>query len=305
MPRAEPTPPNDNATEFGEIVYVARADRVSKMIFLLGGGFSLGTAGVIWPEFSQRFGSLAGWALTLWYNPLFAAPGLIVVVAAAAGIWCLLWFLFYVRVRVEVRRHGIRISPGRSRARWDEVHEIYYARRRLRNTPERESLQLRTPGGKKINLPHRFQDMDELLSKVRERVEPLLLDRATRPTNAARSSVYCHLMFTHPSGTRPEEKVPLAYSTPADARALRSAAGWIARSVGDGVVPLAVPFVWRDREYASRCPPVWSSQKMRHDVERESVDPVRAYRSSLSVGAGRPGLPDPKAGAMLAGAAGK
>ncbi len=163
MPRAEPTPPSDNATEFGEIVYVARADRASKMIFLLGGGFSLGTAGVIWPEFSQRFGSLAGWALTFWYNPLFAGPGLIIIVAAAAGIWCLLWFLFYVRIRVEVCQHGIRITPGRSRARWDEVHEIYYARRRLRNTPERKSLQLRTPGGKRVNLPHRFQDMDRLI----------------------------------------------------------------------------------------------------------------------------------------------
>ena len=180
MQRVEPTPPNDNATEFGEIVYVARADRASKMIFLLGGGFSLGTAGVIWPEFSQRFGSLASWALTLWYNPLFAAPGLIVIVAAAAGIWCLLWFLFYVRVRVEVCQHGICITPGRSRARWDEVHEIYYASRRLRNTPERQSLQLRTSGGKRVNLPHRFQDMDQLISIVRERVEPLLLDKATR-----------------------------------------------------------------------------------------------------------------------------
>ncbi len=180
MQRAEPTSPNDNAAEFGEIVYVARADRASKITFLLGGGFSLGTAGVIWPEFSQRFGSLASWALTLWYNPLFAAPGLMVIVAAAAGIWCLLWFLFYVRIRVEVCRHGIRITPGRSRARWDEVHEIYYARRRLRNTPERQSLQLRTSGGKKINLPHRFQDMDQLISIVRGHVEPLLRDRATR-----------------------------------------------------------------------------------------------------------------------------
>ncbi len=180
MPRAKPTPPNDNATEFGEIVYVARADRVSKMIFLLGGGFCLGTAVLIWPEFSQRFGSLAGWALTLWYNPLFAAPGLIVIVAAAAGIWWLLRFLYYVRVRVEVRRHGIRITPGRSRTRWNEVHELYYARRRLGNTPERKSLQLRTPGGKKVNLPHRFQEMDRLISIVRKRVEPLLLDRTTR-----------------------------------------------------------------------------------------------------------------------------
>ncbi len=180
MSRAEHTPPNDDATEFGEVLYVARADRTSKMTFLLGGGFCLGTAVLIWPEFSQRFGSLASWALTLWYNPLFAAPGLIVIVAAAAGIWCLFWFLFYVRVRIEIRRHGICISPGRSRARWVEVHEIYYARRRLRNTPERTSLQLRTPGGKRVNLPHRFQDMDHLISIVRKRVEPLLLDRATR-----------------------------------------------------------------------------------------------------------------------------
>lgn len=180
MPRAEPTARSDNATEFGEIVYVARADRTSKMIFLLGGGFGLGTAVLIWPEFSQRFGSFASWALTLWYNPLFAAPGLIVIVAAVAGIWGLLRFLYYVRVRVEVCQHGIRIIPGRSRARWGEVHEIYYARRRLRNTPERESLQLRTSGGKRVNLPHRFKNMDRLISIVRKRVEPLLLDRATR-----------------------------------------------------------------------------------------------------------------------------
>ena len=184
MPRAEPTPPNDNATEFGEIVYVARADRASKMTFLLGGGFCLAAAVLTWPEFSQRFGSLTGWALTLWYNPRSAAPGLIVAVAAVAGIWWLLRFLYYVRVRVEVRQHGICITPGRSRARWDEVHEIYYARRRLRtdvgHTPERKSLQLRTPGGKRVNLPHRFQDMDRLISIVRKRVEPLLLDRATR-----------------------------------------------------------------------------------------------------------------------------
>jgi hypothetical protein len=180
MPRAEPTPRSDDTTEFGEIVYVARADRTSKMIFLLGGILSLGTAAIIWPEFAQRFGSLAGWALTLWHNPLFAAPGLMVIVAVVAGIWCLLWFLFYVRVRVEVRQHGIRIIPGRSRVRWDEVHEIYYARRQLRNTPERESLQLRTSGGKRVNLPHRFENMGQLISMVRERVEPLLLDRATR-----------------------------------------------------------------------------------------------------------------------------
>lgn len=180
MPRAESTPRSDNATEFGEIVYVARADRTSKMIFLLGGGLGLGTAAIIWPEFSQRFGGLISWVLTLWHNPLFAAPGLMVIVAAVAGIWWLLRFLYYVRVRVEVRQHGIHIIPGRSRARWDEVHEIYYARRRLRNTPERESLQLRTSGGKRVNLPHRFQDMDQLISIIRKLVEPLLLDRATR-----------------------------------------------------------------------------------------------------------------------------
>ena len=180
MPRAEPTPPNDKASEFGEIIHVARANRASKIIFLLGGVLGLGTSVLIWPEFSQRFGGLASWALTLWYNPLFAAPGLMVILAAAAGMWWLLIFFYYVCVRVEVRRHGIIITPGRSRARWDDVHEIYYARRRLRNTPERESLQLRTSGGKKVNLPHRFQDMDQLISIVRKRVEPLLLDRATR-----------------------------------------------------------------------------------------------------------------------------
>jgi hypothetical protein len=179
MSRAEPTPRNDNASELGEIVYVTRANRASKLIFLLGGVLGLGTSVLIWPEFSQRFGGLASWALTLWYNPLFAAPGLMVILAAAAGMWWLLIFFYYVYVRVEVRRHGIIITPGRSRARWDEVHEIYYARRRRRNTPERESLQLRTSGGKKVNLPHRFQDMDELISIVRKRVEPLLLDRAT------------------------------------------------------------------------------------------------------------------------------
>jgi len=177
MPRAETMARNDRITEFGEVLYVTRANRASKLIFLLGGVLGLGTAAIIWPEFSQRFGGLASWALTLWYNPRFAAPGLMVILAAAAGVWWLLIFFYYVCIRVEVRQHGIIITPGRRRARWDEVHEIYYARRRLHNTPEQESLQLRTSRGKKVNLPHRFQDMDQLISIVRKRVEPLLLDR--------------------------------------------------------------------------------------------------------------------------------
>jgi len=184
MPGTDPEPPNNNATELGEVVYVARASLAAKMTFLLGGGFCLATAVLIWPEFSQRFGSLAGWALTLAYNPRFAAPGLVVIVAAVVGIWWLLRFFYYVLVRVEVCQQGIRITPGRSHARWDQVHEIYFARRRLRTdvgrTPERISLQLRTVGGKRVNLPHRFQDMDRLISTIRQRVEPLLLDRATR-----------------------------------------------------------------------------------------------------------------------------
>ncbi len=175
---------HDTDTELGEIVHVARSDRASKMTFLLGGGFCVGAATMIWPEFSHRFGSLTGWALTLWYNPLFAAPGLILIVAVAAGVRLLLRFLYYFRVRVEIRRHGIRITPGRRQVRWDDVDEIYYANRRLLTdagrTPERMSLQLRAPGGKRVDLPHRFRDMGRLISMVRKRVEPLLLDRVTR-----------------------------------------------------------------------------------------------------------------------------
>ena len=177
---AQPTVGLDD-DQLGELIYLARADRKIKAICLLS---ALGTAAVtaiIWPDFNMRFGGLAGWALTLWSNPAFAAPGLIVVAGFGASIWALARFVYYLRLRVEVREYGIRVRPGRQ-ALWEDIEEIRYAKRRLHSpgacAPGRESLQLRPREGKPINLPHRFRDMRELISVVGKRVEPRLLENA-------------------------------------------------------------------------------------------------------------------------------
>ena len=169
---------NYDDDKLGALIHRARASNGIKVICLLAGLGALGAAVIVWPEFKMRFGGVMGWLLNLRHNPAFAAPGIMLFVAFGCGIWAFWRFVYYLRVRVEVREYGIRVFPGSRQAIWDDIDEFRYAKRRLRGSPARESLQLRPRDQKPINLSHRFSEMDELISIVRGRVEPRLIEQA-------------------------------------------------------------------------------------------------------------------------------
>lgn len=177
---AQPTvDPDDD--QLGGLIHLARADLKIKAICLLAALGACATIAIVWPEFKMRFGGLYSWALTLWYNPRFAAPGLMLVLAFGAGIWALVRFVHYLRLQAEVREYGIRIRPSGQQAFWEDIEEMRYAQRRLGgggSGPARESLQLRPRDEKPIDLPHRFRDMQGLIMAVRGRVEPRLIEQA-------------------------------------------------------------------------------------------------------------------------------
>lgn len=175
-PAAQP-PPDFDDDQLGELIYLARADRKIKLICLLSMLGAAAVAAIIWPEFKMRFGGLIGWALSLWYNPVRAAGGSIFFVALVGALWALARLIYYLCLRVEVRKYGIRVRPGRQ-AFWEDIDDIRYAKRRLRQSGARESLQLRPRDAKPIGLSHRFPDMSELISAVRRQIEPRLIEQA-------------------------------------------------------------------------------------------------------------------------------
>ncbi len=194
--------PETDSHKFGEFLFETSATGKTKAIFLLGALLSFGAIAVLWNDFSASFGGVYGWFLTLIYNPLFAIPGFIVPVSLVAGIIASFRLVYYMRVKVQLHEHGIQMQPGNRSARWDEVEHICYAQRSLRPygipVPMRQSLSLQLRGQRPINLPHRFNLMEHLISLACERAEPFLLDRAVKRLHAEGSVSFGKLLaITH------------------------------------------------------------------------------------------------------------
>lgn len=170
------------STESGKREYEFRATRGIKLLFLGATILCVLFTMVLWPEFSMRFGTLSTWFWTLIYNPLFALPGIIMIIIPIAGLVALAFCIFYFLVSVRLDDTGIRRSPGNVEIQWQDVAYLTYANRRLRSGgvphPTQISLLLSTKEGKTLGLPHRFNDMGSLVSLVCRCVEPVLLKRA-------------------------------------------------------------------------------------------------------------------------------
>jgi hypothetical protein len=74
------------------------------------------------------------------------------------------------------------MQPGNRRVLWGEVEHLWYSHRNRRYfgfpLPENRSLRLCMRDTKPLDLPHRFNKMDHLVSLVRKHVDPILLARA-------------------------------------------------------------------------------------------------------------------------------
>jgi hypothetical protein len=138
----------------------------------------LGGVAVAWPEFAQRYGGLVSWFWTFVYNPGWGIYGIMYPLCIAAGAYALYWFIYYRRIRVIVDSGGIRFHPTGRFVSWNDVEHIRYAQRRMRYTgTPRQALRLEVLGQKPVNLPHKFDEMERLVSIVREYVEPVVLQK--------------------------------------------------------------------------------------------------------------------------------
>ena len=163
-------------------IFKTAATPKTKIIFLLATAMFFVTFAVIWPEFTARYGRFYGWFLTLIHNPLYALSGLIIPAAFVAGIVTLLRLVYYMRIHVRIDSQSIQMQPGNRRVLWGEVEHLWYSHRNLRYfgfpLPENRSLRLCMRDTKPLDLPHRFNEMDHLVSLVRKHVDPILLARA-------------------------------------------------------------------------------------------------------------------------------
>jgi hypothetical protein len=175
------TVPASGPHPLGKVLLETAASRSTKVIFLFGTVMFFGVVAVVWPEFSARFGGLFNWFRALAHNPSWALPAFMVPASLAAGVILLLWFIYYLQVKVTLREHGILFQPGGRSVRWDEVEHLTYAQRRLRvwgiPLPMHQSLSLQMSSQRPLNLPHRFKNMESLVALVREHAEPFVLRR--------------------------------------------------------------------------------------------------------------------------------
>jgi hypothetical protein len=172
----------DEAQALGSLLLATSATATIKALFLLASAFCLVAAAATWTELSAGFSGLNGWILALVSDPVNAAPSLIPPLALVAGLVMLLRFVHYARAKVLVFESGILVRPKNRSVRWTEVEHLWDARRSLRSygvpLPTGHSLRLEVDGGRPLDIPHRFNEMEDLISLVRTHVEPLLLDRA-------------------------------------------------------------------------------------------------------------------------------